>query len=276
MCRDARRALPLRALLGAVLTLLYPQASVAAGPTAKAAAAKPAAKTATTAAPQTRRRTRKKRPPIQIERSRWEESDVLPAVQNRKYRLQHELAFGAAHVPLDPYTKAVALTGGYTWHLNHAWGIEGHFGWLFNYRAGLREELENNFGEPESKFRRMNWFAKVGTLFKPLYGRLAFLNSSQAYGEFYLSAYVVVAQLEGGEKTEDEPAGRGQRIAVGPAPGFGLRGFITRALSLRFDFNWMVLFTGGFLSKADSPFEVNAPLTLTLTLAYTLNFGSDE
>jgi outer membrane beta-barrel protein len=281
---------PLRAfpLIAAVAVFACPASSLAAKPKTSAkptaaakATAKPAAKAAGKGKPSKARpapaaRARKKRgPEFRIDRSRWEETDELPAVQNRRFWLQHEIAAGVSHIPLDPYTKGVAVTGGYTWHLNHTWGIEGHFGWVFNYRASLREELENNFGEPETKFRRMNWYAKLGTLFKPLYGKLAFFNDSQVYGEFYLTAYVVVAQLEGGEKTENETAGRGQRIAVGPAPGFGLRGFLTRSLSVRFDFNWMVLFTGGFLAKGDSPFEVDAPLTLTLTLAYTLNFGDD-
>lgn len=257
-------------------TQAAPKAAPKATPTAKGKAKAKATKPSASPTRARRERQRKRGPEFRIDRSRWEETDELPAVQNRKYWLQHELAAGVAHLPLDPYTKGVAVTGGYTWHLNHTWGLEGHFGWVFNYRASLREELENNFGEPDTKFRRMKWFAKVGTLFKPLYGKLAFFNDSQVYGEFYLSAYVVVAQLEGGEKTENEPAGRGERIAVGPAPGFGLRGFLTRSLSVRFDFNWMVLFTGGFLSKNDSPFEVDAPLTLTLTLAYTLNFGDDE
>ncbi len=274
---------PLRALpfIAALAVLACPAVGSAAKPkpataAPTAAAAKPAKTSARPTATRARVRRRKKGPEFRIDRSRWEETDQLPAVQNRKYRLQHELAVGVVYLPLDPFTKAVALTGGYTWHLSHTWGIEGHFGWLFNYRASLREKLENNFGEPDTQFRRMKWFAKLGTVFKPLYGKLALFNDTQVYGEFYLSAYAVVAQLKGGEQTENEPTGRGQRIAVGPAPGFGLRGFITRSLSIRFDFNWMVLFTGGFLAQNGSPFEVDAPLTLTFTLAYTLNLGDDE
>ena len=206
---------------------------------------------------------------VSAERQDLEETDRLPAVQNRKYELHHEFAVGASHLPIDPYTKAMAVRGGYTWHLNTNWGIEGHFSWLFNYKSALRDKLEGNFAEPESKFRHMKFFGQLGALFKPIYGKLAFLNSDQAYGEFFLSSYAVFGQLSGGEKTEAEPAGRGERWAAGFAPGFGLRAFLTRHLSLRFDLNWLVLFTGGFLSKGDSPFEVVAPLTLSLNLAVT-------
>ncbi len=272
-------------IIATSLALFVPTTSYAATPSAATpSAAKPPAKDTAAKSPtkptatsrRRRRRHKRKGPAFRIARSRWEETDKLPAVQNRQYRLQHEFAFGGSHVPLDPFTKAFALTGGYTWHVNHAWGIESRFAWLFNYRAKLRDDLENNFGEPPSKFRRMNWYALLGTLFKPFYGKFAFFNNRQAYGEFYLSIYAALAQLDGGEKTENEPAGRGERFALGPAPGFGIRGFITHELSVRFDFNWMILFTGGFLAKNDSPFEVDAPLTLTFTLAYSLNFGSDE
>lgn len=199
----------------------------------------------------------------------WEETDKLPAVQNRKFRMEHEFAAGAGVLPIDPYTKGLAVTGGYTWHINETWAAEAHFSWIFNFAASLRDKLENNFGEPESKFRRTKFFGQAGALFKPLYGKLAFLNDSQIYWEFYVSTYIAFGQLYGGRKTELEPAGRGDRWAIGPAPGFGFRGFLTRYLSLRFDFNWIVFFSGSFLAPGGSPFEVVAPLKLSLNLSFT-------
>ena len=199
----------------------------------------------------------------------WEETDKLPAVQNRKFRLNHEFGVGVGHLPVDPYTKAVALNGGYSFHLSDIWALEGQFAWLFNYTTSLRDKLENNFGQPPEKFISVKFFGKLGALFKPLYGKLAFLNGGKIYGEVYLSAYLVVARLEGGEKTEEEPRGRGQRFAVGGAPGFGLRGFLNEYFSVRFDMSWLLLTSGSFLSPAGSPLEFHAPLTLMLNIALT-------
>jgi outer membrane beta-barrel protein len=204
----------------------------------------------------------------------WEETDVLPTVQNRKFSLHHEFTVGGSHLPLDPYTKSMAVGGGYAWHLTTLWAIEGQFMWMFNYKTNVREQLELNLGQPETEFRKIKFIAQLGALFKPIYGKLAMLNRKLAYGEVYLSAYAVFAQLEGGEKTDEEPRGKGNRFAVGVAPGFGIRGFLTRHISLRFDFNWKVLFTGGFLAENSSEFEVLAPLTLTFNIAFTTRSGS--
>lgn len=204
----------------------------------------------------------------------WEESDKLPVVQNRKYRVEHELELGAEHHPIDPYTKAVALGGGYTWHLTDIWGISARFNYLFNYKAALREKLEGNFAQPNSKFRRLNYYAQLGVDFKPLYGKLAFLNNKQVYGDFYFTARGVFAQMTGGETTETERSGRGDRYGVGVAPGFGLRAYINRYMSVRFDLSWMILVTGSFLSTGDSPLEVVAPLTLGVHLSFTTRSDS--
>lgn len=200
----------------------------------------------------------------------WEETDELPAVQNRRYQLHHEFQVGGGVLPIDPYTKGYHVTGGYTFHIDHLWAIEGLFSWVFNVSSSLRDKLEGNFGEPASKFVKTEYFGMLGALFKPLYGKLAFLNDTQVYGEVFLSTYAVFAQLNGGEKTDEETSGRGRRFAVGVAPGVGIRGFVSRYFSLRFDINWMVLFSGGPLSTtASPPFEVYAPLSLRLTVAFT-------
>jgi len=191
----------------------------------------------------------------------WEETADLPAVQDRKYRLEHELAAGVGTLPADPYTKGLALTGGYTWHVTDLWAVEGHFSWVFNFSSSLRDKLEGNFAVQPSRFAKLKMFGQLGALLKPLYGKLSFLNDEQVYGEFFLSLYGVVAQMEGGKKTDEEPQGKGTRLAFGGAPGFGIRGFLTRYLSARFDFNWMIL-------VAESG-EVHTPLFLNLDLSLT-------
>lgn len=191
----------------------------------------------------------------------WEESDELPAVQNRKYRMEHELAAGIGLLPTDPYTKGVAVSGSYTWHLNNLWGVRGDFSWVFNYNSSLRDKLEENFGIQTTRFDKIKLFGQLGGLFKPLYGKLAFLNDAQIYGELYLSLNAVVAQLEGGRKTDTEPQGKGERLAFGTAPGLGIRGFITPHLSARLDLSWMIL-------VAQSG-EIHTPLLLNLSFAMT-------
>ncbi|MBK8482505.1 MAG: outer membrane beta-barrel domain-containing protein [Proteobacteria bacterium] len=196
----------------------------------------------------------------------WEETDKLPAVQNRRYRVQHEFAAAVGTLPADPYTKGLTLSGSYGWHLNDLWAIEARGHWVRNFNSALRDKLEGNFGTDADRFDKIKFFGQLGGLFKPLYGKFSFLNDQQVYGEFFLSLHGVVAQLDGGGGSADDPVGRGQRLAFGASPGFGVRGFLSEHWSLRLDISWLVLFaeTG----------ETHLPLLLTFSLAGTTRSDS--
>jgi outer membrane beta-barrel protein len=196
-----------------------------------------------------------------------EETDLdLPAVQNRKYRVEHELAAGIGTLPTDPYTKGLSLNGAYAWHLSDLWGIEANFSWIVNFTTSLRDKLEGNFSVPDQRFARFKMFGQLGGLFKPLYGKLALLNDRQVYGELFLSLYGVVAQMDGGRRTDTETRGKGQRLAFGASPGFGIRGFISRYFSARLNLNWLIV-------VAESG-EVHTPLFINLQFAFSTRSGS--
>ena len=193
-----------------------------------------------------------------------EETDDLPVVQNREYRMEHEFRVGVGTLPIDAFFKGISLSGGYTWHLSDIWGIEGDFVYLKNFNSSLRDDLEQSFGIPSTEFAEIKWYGKAGALFKPFYGKLAFLNDQQVHGEFFFSLSGVVAQMEGGESTEEEPLGKGKRFGIGGAPGFGLRGYINRYLSVRFDFSWMIIYSAG---------DFHYPLSLSLSFAVSTRSG---
>lgn len=190
----------------------------------------------------------------------WEESDKLPAVQNRLYRMEHELSLGVGVLPVDAFTKGAAFNGGYAWHINDLWAAEARFTYMRNLKTSLRDKLENNFGEPPSKFPTLLFYGELGAHFKPIYGKLSALNRSLIYGEIYLYLGAVVARMDGGTATDDEPQGKGPRMAFGGAPGFGLRGYLSKYFSLRFDFRYLLLYSAG---------EGHYPLALNLNICFT-------
>jgi len=189
-----------------------------------------------------------------------EEVDKLPAVQNRLYRNEHEFNLGVGVLPVDPYAKGINFHAGYAWHINDTWAVDAHFNYLINLPTSLRDKLEGNFGIPTSRFAEVQWYVDAGTMFKPIYGKLSFLNKALVYGEFYFTLAAIVAQMDGGAKTEEFPQGKEKRLAFGAAPGFGIRGFVHPRMSLRLDFRWMLLYSAG---------EGHFPLALTLTFAFT-------
>jgi len=189
-----------------------------------------------------------------------EEGDKLPAVQNRLYRMEHEFNASVGVLPIDSYYKGIALGGGYAWHWTDLWAFEAHFYYMETLTTSLRDKLENNFGIKPKRFAEIKFFGELGALFKPLYGKLSFLNTTLVYGEFYVSLTAVVARMEGGKKTEEYTDGKPPRMAFGGAPGFGIRGYFHENLSVRFDLRQLVLYSMG---------EGHYPLSMTLSFAFT-------
>jgi len=189
-----------------------------------------------------------------------EESDELPSVQNRLYRVEHEFSLGVGVLPVDPFSKGVTFGGGYGWHFNDIWAVELQGAYLRNIKTDLREKLENGFAEPPERFPEILYFGGLGVLFKPIYGKLSFLNKTLIYGDIYLSMIGVVSRIVGNLDRGDALENRGERMAFGGAPGFGLRGYLNRYISLRFDFRSMVLYSAG---------KGYYPLSLTLSVAFS-------
>jgi outer membrane beta-barrel protein len=189
-----------------------------------------------------------------------EESDKLPAVQNRLYRLEHELDLGIGVLPIDPFYKGVAFGANYAWHISDAWAVEAHGVYLLSVKTALRDKLENNFGEPTDRFTEAKWYAGIGGMFKPLYGKFSFINRPLVYGEIYFTLMAAVARLQG-SPDEGENVIRGGRMAFGGAPGFGLRGYINKRFSVRFDFRWFIF--------ASPQGGVHAPLAISLSIGWS-------
>lgn len=188
--------------------------------------------------------------------SELEESDDLPSVQNRLYRAEIELNAGIGILPIDPFYKGLQLEAGLAWHFTDLWAVDGQFFYLQNFKTSLREDLEGNFNQPSDRFSELRWYAQLGVLFKPLYGKLALFNRSLVYGELYVSLHATLARLAGGE---DNGAARlGERLGYGGAPGFGLRGYLNEYLSLRFDLRSNIIYSAG---------EMHYPLSLMLSFA---------
>jgi outer membrane beta-barrel protein len=165
----------------------------------------------------------------------------LPAVQNRLYRLEHEFIAGVGVLPVDAFYKGLTFSGGYVWHPTQLWGLEARFSYSYNFKTGLRDRIEGNFPVDSDRFTELTYIGEISGLLKPFYGKLSALNRTLLYGEIYFSVSAVVGVLEGGEDPDDRTTALGTRMAFGAAPGFGLRGFINKHLSLRVDFRYLLL-----------------------------------
>lgn len=144
-------------------------------------------------------------------------------IQQRKFRLAHELVAGATFEPQDAFSKGLAAQLGYVWHLSDSWAWEvARAGYLTRFDTGLKDQLDEQFGVAPTRFENLRYFAGSALVYKPLYGKLAFRNASVVHVETFASIGANVGRFD-------------TTVAVGPELGVGLRVFLSPAISLRLE-----------------------------------------
>lgn len=188
-----------------------------------------------------------------------------PIIQNRKHKLRLELSLGGALLPADAYSKEGGGVLSFTYHYNNLLGWEIlHAHGYADWRGGLRTQLEDNFGYPPQRFPVLRYVFDSNFVVSPIYTKLALLNHQLAYLQLYGVLGGGLGVVEGGEPEAGttEP-GRGRHVAVLVDAGLGVRLWLTRRLSLRYDLRQYVSFDA--LTGA-----VGVPLFMSLGLAIEL------
>lgn len=105
------------------------------------------------------------------------------AVQNRTYRLDHEITAAIGVLPLDAFTKGFTVGGAYTLHFDevYAWEVV-NFVYSFPIDTDLKDDLIA-FDLRPTPFEVVNYYVTTNFVFKPLYFKGAVLNDSMAFGE---------------------------------------------------------------------------------------------
>lgn len=185
-----------------------------------------------------------------------ENPGTVSAVQERAYRMHHELNLAVGILPLDAFYKGLYAQVGYAYHFSDtfAWQI-GRGAYSYAARTGLREQLERDFAVLPTSFDEVQYFVGSDLMWKPFYGKATFLNKVVIHTELYL--------LLGGTLFRFTNAFR-----PGINIGGGARVYLSRYASLRLDLtNNIVLPLGGATSFIN---------VLTTTLALAINFGGTE
>ena len=112
------------------------------------------------------------------------------AVQNRLYSIRHEFTGWVGTLPLDAFKKGLTFTGAYTLHFNDvvAWEV-GQFTYSYVIETKLNDDLEN-LTQPatHTPFEWVKYYGTSSFLFKPIYMKMAVLNSHVVFGELFLLA----------------------------------------------------------------------------------------
>ncbi len=181
----------------------------------------------------------------------------VSAIQDRAYRMQHELTLGVGVLPLDAFFKGVYAQVGYTFHFNDAFAWEvGRAAYAYPVMTGLREQLQRDFGVLPTSRDVVEYFVGSNLMWSPFYGKLSVLNKSVVHGEMFFLLGATLYKYT---------------TAFRPALnlGGGGRVFVSKWVSFRLDITDDVVVPIG--GGANNIFNVMA-----VTLSLAVNFGATE
>ncbi len=182
----------------------------------------------------------------------------VSAVQERLYRMHHELDLGVGVLPLDAYYKGLTLQLGYSYHFSDSFSWQvGRGAWSYPLNTGLREQLERDFGVQPTVFEQVEWMVGSDLVWSPVYGKLAVLNQRVLHFGGHLSVGGTVMKMN-----------VGFRPAVNL--GVGARLYSSKWLSFRFDVTDNVMLGR---SGASGLRVLHVP---TLQLSTAFNFSAAE
>ena len=186
-----------------------------------------------------------------------ENPGTVSAVQDRAYRLQHELDLSFGVLPLDAFYKGLYAQVSYTAHFtdHFAWQV-GRAAYSYAAKTGLREQLERDFGVLPTAFEEVQFFFGTDLMWKPFYGKFSVLNKTVVHAEFFLMLGATLFKFT-------------NAFRPGVNLGGGLRIFFSRYVSTRLDItNNVVIPIGGGSTTFTN--------VMTTTLSLGINFGATE
>ncbi len=186
-----------------------------------------------------------------------ENPGTVSAIQQRAYRMQHELNLSVGVLPLDAFYKGLYAQVGYTAHFtdHFAWQI-GRAAYSYPVKTGLREQLERDFGVLPTAFDEVQFFFGSDLIWKPFYGKFSVLNSWVLHAEAFLMLGASLFKFTNVWRP-------------GVNVGGGGRIFLNQYVSLRLDItNNVVIPVGGG--------SVALTNVMCVTLGLGINFGATE
>ena len=192
-----------------------------------------------------------------------DEPEGVTTMQERTYRMMHEIDLSVGLLPLDPYTKGLVAQGSYTAHFSDffAWQV-ARGGYSFSAKTALRSQLERDFGQLPTAFEEIQFFVGSDVLLKPLYGKLSVMDRWVLHGELFVILGVTLFKFN----VPDDALGRAFRPGLNL--GLGGRLFLNKVLSLRLDVTDNVVI----------PLAAGQNITnvMAMTLSLGINIGATE
>lgn len=195
--------------------------------------------------------------PLSFAKESTQQGGELFSIEKRNLMGNHELSISMGTLPMDAFGKGLTIQGGYAYHFSQliGWEIIGGT-YSFILGTGLKDELKNRFQLSPELEGELQAILHSNVIFKPLYGKLAFINDHIITAELYGVLGPSIAFLTDGARP------------IGFDIGVGLRFFLGAHFSLKIDIR-DYLFLPDFKKVANH-------LYIGLGASLTFGFGESE
>lgn len=152
-------------------------------------------------------------------------------VQNRKFDPTHEFTVTGGVLPLDAFAKGITASGSYTLHFTRhtAWEVV-QFSYSFPVQTDLNDKLAS-FDIQPTPFELLEYYLSSNVVFKPVYWKGSWMNSSLIHGEFLFT----LGGAYGWFTNSQQP---------GASIGTGFRLWGSEVLSFRLDTRYLAFASG--------------------------------
>lgn len=181
------------------------------------------------------------------------------SIQPRPYRLGHEFSLGLGVLPLDAFYKGAVIGASYTYHFSDFWAWEmASINYSLNVDTGLEGELLDTYNVRPTDVGsgKVTLIGTTNLIVKPLFGKLSLFNTTTLFAETYFNIGMGPVRLE--------REGRGTFYYAADL-GMGIRFWVVRAFSLKFDIRDYLIFNDTVPQNA-----------LMFMLSASFNYNNDD
>lgn len=169
------------------------------------------------------------------------DEEKVHAIQNRVFHRNHEINLSLGYIADDDFFHPYPIGLGYTFHFSEtiAWEV-ARIEYLFNQGKDLKTTLEDQFYVTPERFPEQTYSAYSHFIYKPLYGKHAFLNRGIINNEIYFLAGAGMVRYEWEHSTGTTE----QEDVLSLSFGAGLKYFLGERFCLNFEIRDLVNFRG--------------------------------
>ncbi len=161
------------------------------------------------------------------------------AIQERIFHRNHELDLSVGYIADDDFFHVYPIALGYTFHFNEriAWEV-ARLQYNVNQDKDLKSTLEDEFNVTPERFPEQKYSYHTHFVYKPLYGKHAWLNRSIINNEIYFFAGAGMVHYEWNRSFGESD----QEDALSLSFGAGLKYFLNPKFCLNFEIRDLVNF----------------------------------